>query len=55
MPEKSDLMLEAVDAMTTAGFNIQPIPLKARLLKQLAQQGSWSGVSTTFGFQCGRV
>jgi hypothetical protein len=29
---EADLVLEAVDAMTTAGFNVQPFPLKARLL-----------------------
>jgi hypothetical protein len=33
-----ELMLEAVDAMTTAGFNIQPFPLKAWLLKRLLDQ-----------------
>jgi formylglycine-generating enzyme required for sulfatase activity len=53
--EESDLMLEAVDAMTTAGFNVQPIRLKARLLKQLAQQGSWSGVSQLSAFSASCV
>ncbi|MGO8747017.1 MAG: SUMF1/EgtB/PvdO family nonheme iron enzyme, partial [Thermoguttaceae bacterium] len=47
---EAELMLEAVDAMTTAGFNVQPIPLKARLLKQLAEQGFWSGVSQLSAF-----
>lgn len=36
------LILEAVDAMSAAGFDIQPVPLKARLLTQLAKQRSWS-------------
>ena len=46
---EAELMLEAVDAMTAAGFNVQPIPLKARLLKQLVEQGSSSGACATFG------
>ncbi|MGO8750098.1 MAG: SUMF1/EgtB/PvdO family nonheme iron enzyme [Thermoguttaceae bacterium] len=41
----ADLMFEAVDAMTTAGFNVQSIPLKARLLRQLVEHGSSSGTS----------
>jgi hypothetical protein len=38
-----ELMLETVDAMTAAGFNVQPFQLKARLLGQLVEQGSSGG------------
>ena len=34
-----DLMLEAVDAIAAAGFNIQPFQVKARFLEQLVKQG----------------
>jgi formylglycine-generating enzyme required for sulfatase activity len=39
----ADVMLEAVDAIAAAGFNIQPIPLKSRLLKRLVEQGFSGG------------
>ena len=42
---EADLMLETVDAIATAGFNIQPFPVKARLLKRLAEQGAEGGAS----------
>ena len=35
---EADLMLEAVDAIFAAGFDIQPFQVKARLLKQLVSQ-----------------
>ena len=33
-------MLEAVDAIVDAGFDIRPYPVKARLLKQLVEHGT---------------
>ena len=38
-----DLMLEAVDAIAEAGFDIRPPQVKARFLKQLLTQGSVAG------------
>jgi formylglycine-generating enzyme required for sulfatase activity len=35
---EADLMLEAVDAIVAAGFDIRPFQVKARLLKQLVAQ-----------------
>ena len=35
---EADLMLEAVDAIVAAGFDIRPYQVKARLLKRLAEQ-----------------
>ncbi len=48
-----DLMLEAVDAIA-AGFHIQPVQAKSRLLKRLAEQGSLGDVSrlSTFSASC---
>ena len=40
---EADLMLEAVDAIVAAGFDIRPFPVKARLLKQLVAQGAAGG------------
>ncbi len=37
---EADLMLEAVDAIVDAGFDIRPCPVKARLLKQLVEHGT---------------
>ncbi len=37
---KPDLMLEAVDAIAAAGFNVQPLQVKSRLWKRLLEQGS---------------
>ena len=50
----ADLMLEAVDAIAAAGFNIQPFQVKARLLKRLVEQSSSGGVSqiSTFVGSC---
>jgi formylglycine-generating enzyme required for sulfatase activity len=42
---EADLMLEAVDAMVAAGFNIQPLQAKSRLLARLVEQGSSGGAS----------
>ncbi len=46
---EADLMLEAVDAIAAAGFDIRPFAVKARLLKQLVGQstlGDASQIST---------
>ena len=40
---EANLMLEAVDAMAEAGFDIRPVLLKARLLKRLLEQGPPGG------------
>ena len=42
---EADLMLEAVDAIAAAGFDIRPFQVKARLLKQLVAQSSSGGAS----------
>ena len=42
---EADLMLEAVDAIVAAGFDIRPFPVKARLLKQLVAQTAAGGGS----------
>jgi len=36
---EAELMLEAVDGMAAAGFNIQPFQVKARLVKQMVEGG----------------
>jgi len=36
---EAELMLEAVDGMAAAGFNIQPFQVKARLLKRMVEGG----------------
>jgi formylglycine-generating enzyme required for sulfatase activity len=49
---EADLMLEVVDAIATAGFDIKPNTLKSQLLKQLFKQNAaaeaslYSGIST---------
>ena len=49
-----DLMLEAVDAMDAAGFNIRPFQVKSGLWKRLVEQGSLGGASqpSTFSASC---
>jgi formylglycine-generating enzyme required for sulfatase activity len=42
---EADLMLEAVDALAVAGFQIQPFAVKARLLKQLVGQSTAGGAT----------
>ena len=42
---EADLMLEAVDAIVAAGFDVQPFKVKARLLKQLVAQSALRGDS----------
>ena len=42
---EADLMLEAVDAIAAAGFDIRPYQVKARLLKQLVAQSSSGGAA----------
>jgi formylglycine-generating enzyme required for sulfatase activity len=42
---ESDLMLEVVDAIAAAGFNIQSLQVKSRLWKRLWEQGSSGGAS----------
>jgi formylglycine-generating enzyme required for sulfatase activity len=42
---EAELMLEAVDAIADAGFNIQPCQVKSRLLKRLVEQGALGGAS----------
>jgi formylglycine-generating enzyme required for sulfatase activity len=42
---EADLMLEAVDAIAAAGFDIRPYQVKARLMKQLIAQGPSGGAS----------
>ncbi len=44
---EADLMLEAVDAIAAAGFNIQPIAVKSRLWKRLFEQSSPDGAHQT--------
>jgi len=50
----ADLMLEAVDAIVAAGFDIRPSQVKARFLKQLLAQGSVGGASqlSAIGASC---
>ena len=38
-----DLMLEAIDAIAAAGFDIRPFQVKAHLLKQVVAQSSSGG------------
>ena len=40
---EADLALEAVDAIVAAGFDFRPYPVKARLLKRLAEQAAAGG------------
>ena len=49
-------MLEAVDAIAAAGFNIQPIAVKARLWKRLWEQASSGGAHqiSTVSASCAR-
>ena len=51
-----DLMLEAVDAIAAAGFNIQPFQVKARFLERFLEQGSSGDVYglSIFGESCMR-
>ncbi len=42
---EADLMLEAVDAIVAAGFDIRPFQVKARLLKRLVEQAASGGDS----------
>ena len=54
---ESDLMLQAVDAMAAASFEIQPIQVKSRLLKRLVDQGSLGGAEqlSSFSASCVKV
>jgi hypothetical protein len=47
---EAELLLEVVDAMMDAGFDVRPFALKARWLTQLAEQGEWSGTSQLSAF-----
>ena len=53
----ADLVLEAVDAIEAAGFNIQPIQVKLRLLERLVEHGSWDGARqvSVFSASCVKV
>jgi formylglycine-generating enzyme required for sulfatase activity len=52
----ADLMLEAVDAMAQAGFDIKPLSIKARLLTQLLEQDPPAGLPQRcdLGLSCAR-
>ena len=51
---EAELMLETVDAMAAAGFNIQPFQVKSFLLKRLAEHGFSRSASqiSTFSATC---
>ena len=51
---EADLMLEAVDAIAAAGFDIRSVQVKSRLLKRLVEQGSLGGANqlSTFSASC---